>query len=368
MSPRLPLSDIVQNLPTSVPFVGPETLERRHGRPLQVRIGANESVFGVSPVAAAAMSDTINKLWMYNDPEAYELKKALAAHHGIAAQRLHVGAGIDEILGDVVRIFANPGDRVVTSLGSYPTFNYHVHGYGAALVEVAYVDDHTHLAGLAQAAHDADARMVYLANPDNPMGTWHNGADVAGLLAELPEDCMLILDEAYADFAPSAAIAPMEIADPRLIRTRTFSKAHGMAGARIGYAMAHEQVVAALNKVCNQFGVNRLAQVGALASLGDTGFIANVVQQVEGGRREYALLAKDLGLGHIDSATNFLNFDLGSGERARTALAGLLARDVFIRMPGKPPGDRCIRVTVGTPSQRATFADAFRATLATLPT
>jgi histidinol-phosphate aminotransferase len=367
LTPRLPLSDIVRDLPPSVPFIGPETLERGSGRPLQLRIGANESVFGVSPVAAAAMRAAVGDLWMYCDSEAHELMTALSTHHGVSVRQLHVGAGIDEILGDLVRTFANPRDRIVTSLGSYPTFNYHVTGYGATLVQVPYVDDRAHLAGLIRAAHDAGARLVYLANPDNPMGTWHGAADVLGLLAELPADCMLILDEAYADFAPSAAIPPLDHADHRLIRTRTFSKAHGMAGARIGYAIGHDCVVAALNKVRNQFGVNRIAQVGARASLGDAAFIEQVVRQVEEGRREYARLATELGLGYVDSATNFLNFDLGSGDRARTVLAGLLERDVFVRMPGKPPGDRCIRVTVGTPPQRAAFSASLRDTLGVLP-
>ena len=363
MRPRLPLTDLVKSLPREVPFVGPEALERRSGRLLQVRLGANESVFGVSPAAAAAMRKAVEDLWMYNDPEAHDLIAALALHHGVFAEELHVGAGIDEILGDLVRIFASPGDAIVTSLGSYPTFNYHVRGYGARLEEVPYVQDHTDLSGLVRAAHDTGARIVYLANPDNPMGTWHSGDDVLGLLGQLPDDCMLILDEAYADFAPPLAIPPMELADPCLVRTRTFSKAHGMAGARVGYAIADGEVVAALSRVRNQFGVNRVAQVGALASLGDAEFIAGVVRQVEEGRRDYAALAAGLGLGHVPTGTNFVNIDLGSGERARATLAGLLERDVFVRMPGKPPGDRCVRVTVGTPPQRAAFTEALRDTV-----
>lgn len=363
MSPGLPLTDIVKKLPPFVPFVGPEALERRNGRPLQVRIGANESVFGMSPVAAAAIRKAIGDLWMYSDPEAHDLRAALAAHHAVSAAELHVGAGIDEILGDLVRIFANPGDVIVTSLGSYPTFNYHVSGYGATLVEVPYVQDHTDLHGLARAAQEHRARIVYLANPDNPMGTWRAAADVLDLLEQLPDDCMLVLDEAYADFAPAAAIPRMDTAQQRLVRTRTFSKAHGMAGARVGYAVAHGEVVATLNRVRNQFGVNRIGQVGALASLSDLPFIAHVVRQVEEGRQDYAALATQLGLAHVPSATNFVNLDLGSCERARATLEGLLERDVFVRMPGKPPGDRCVRVTVGTPPQRAAFADALRDTM-----
>ncbi|HJP32788.1 MAG TPA: aminotransferase class I/II-fold pyridoxal phosphate-dependent enzyme [Candidatus Latescibacteria bacterium] len=363
MNPRLPLTDIVSSLPKTVPFVGPESLARSNGRPLRVRIGANESAFGVSPAAAEAMQSAVKDLWMYNDPEAHDLITALAAHHHVPTAELHVGAGIDEILGDLVRVLVSPGKAVVTSLGAYPTFNYHVNGYGGRLVEVPYVQDRADLVGLAQAAQEHGASIVYLANPDNPMGTWRVATDVVDLLACLPADCVLILDEAYADFSPAEAIPPLDTIDPRLVRTRTFSKAHGMAGARVGWAIAHAEVVAALNRVRNQFGVNRVAQAGALASLGDPEFIAGVVRQVEAGRREYGELAAELGLGHIESATNFVNIDLGSGERARATLTGLLQRDVFVRMPGKPPGDRCIRVTVGTPEQRDLFAEALRDTV-----
>jgi histidinol-phosphate aminotransferase len=363
---RIPLADIVQNLPPSVPFVGPETLERRNGRLLQLRLGANESSFGVSPVAAAAMQRAVADVWMYNDPESHDLIQTLAARHGLPSSSIHVGAGIDEILGDLVRVVANPADAIVTSLGSYPTFNYHVSGYGARLVQVPYVQDRVDLDGLAQAAQEHKACMVYLVNPDNPMGTWRTSEHVLGLLEQLPDRCLLLIDEAYADFAPAAAIPPITTEDPRLVRTRTFSKAHGMAGARIGYAMAHEQVVLALNCIRNQFGVNRVAQAGALASLGDTAFIEGVVRQVEEGRRDYQALAQELGLHCFESATNFVNIDMGCSDKARATLSGLLQRDVFVRMPGHPPGDRCVRVTVGTPTQRATFGQVFRATVNSL--
>ena len=328
-----------------------------------MRAGANESPFGVSSAARAAMRQAVDEVWMYNDPEAHDLTEALAGHHGVPAGRVHVGAGIDEILGLLVRIFAEAGAPVVTSLGSYPTFNYHIHGYGARLVEVPYVDDRVDFEGLGAAARDSGAHLVYAANPDNPMGTWGTAEQALGLLAALPADAVLILDEAYSEFAPREAVPDMEVFDRRLVRTRTFSKAHGMAGARVGYAIAHKDVVAVLDRVRNQFGVNRVAQAGALASLGEPGHVTEVVRQVKAGRRELARLAEELGLGHVPSATNFVNLDLGSGERARAVQAALLDHGVFVRMPNKPPGDRCVRVTVGTPEQRAAFARGLRAAL-----
>ena len=133
-----------------------------------------------------------------------------------------------------------------------------------------------------------------------------------------------------------------------------------MAGARIGYVVADDVVIAALDKVRNHFGVNRIAQAGALASLKDGEFVRSVVRQVAEGKREYAAMAAELGLQMIPSATNFAAIDVGDGERARTLLQALLMRDVFVRMPGVAPLDRCIRLTVGPPAERSAFAQILR--------
>ena len=145
---------------------------------------------------------------------------------------------------------------------------------------------------------------------------------------------------------------------------RTFSKAHGMAGARIGYAIAPARTIAGLGRIRNHFGVNRIAQAGALASLGDPAFIASVVEEVARGRDEYHALARRLGLASVPSATNFVAIDAGGdGARARALLARLQDAGVFVRMPGVAPLDRCIRVTVGTAEERARFARIFEAVL-----
>jgi histidinol-phosphate aminotransferase len=192
------------------------------------------------------------------------------------------------------------------------------------------------------------------------MGTWNRGGELREFIEQLPENCVLVLDEAYLEFAPEEALLPLDTERRNVVRVRTFSKAHGMAGARIGYAVAHREVMAAFGKVRNHFGVNRVAQAGALASLRDGGFVRNVVRQVEEGRRDYMALAEELGLGAIPSGTNFVAFDIGDGDRARQLMGLLLERDVFVRMPGVAPLYRCIRVTVGTVEERSDFADALR--------
>ncbi|MFT5091095.1 MAG: histidinol-phosphate aminotransferase [Candidatus Latescibacterota bacterium] len=360
MEDKLRFTDIVSGLPPTVPFVPPEALERRAGSELVLRAGANESNFGASPSARAAMCQAVEKVHWYNDPEGFELRGELARYHRVEREEIALGSGIDELLGLLVRLFVEPGDGVLTSLGAYPTFNYHVEGYGGLLHKVPYRDDCEDLQGLARAAGQMAPKLVYVANPDNPMGTWHSAASIEAFALALPPSSLLILDEAYADFAPRDAIPAVDTARRNIVRLRTFSKAHGMAGARVGYAICHREMVAALDKVRNQFGVNRIAQAGALASLRDESFVQSVVEQVAQGRREYAELASELGAVVLPSATNFIAFDTGHSERAKALVKGLLARGVFVRMPGVAPLDRCIRVTIGPTSERRFFTEILR--------
>ena len=359
---------LVESLPSTIPFVGPETLERRRDKAFRVRVGANESAFGISPKAAEAMREAIADISWYNDPEGWELRSAVASLHGVSVDEVLLGAGIDEMLGNVVRMVVESGAPVVTSLGAYPTFNYHVAGFGGVLEAVPYRDDRIDLDALLDAVRRLEAPLVFLANPDNPMGTWHDAEAVRAFIDALPEWTLLVLDEAYIEFAPPSAVFPIDANDPRVVRMRTFSKAHGMAGARVGYAIAPARTVGGLGRIRNHFGVNRIAQAGALASLGDTAFIASVVEEVSRGRSEYHALARRLGLSTIQSATNFVAIDMGKdGDRARAVLARLQDEGMFVRMPGVTPLDRCIRVTVGTAEERALFAEVFEAVAAEFP-
>jgi histidinol-phosphate/aromatic aminotransferase/cobyric acid decarboxylase-like protein len=166
-----------------------------------------------------------------------------------------------------VRLLVAPGAAVVTSAGAYPTFGYHVTGFGGQLLTVPYRADAEDPEALLLAARKAGAQLVYLANPDNPMGSWHRGRRVQEMIERLPGGAVLCLDEAYADFAPPDALPPLDPNEPRVIRMRTFSKAHGMAGVRVGYAIGHPELIAAFDRVRNHFGVGRIAQAGALAAL-----------------------------------------------------------------------------------------------------
>ncbi|MBD3662800.1 pyridoxal phosphate-dependent aminotransferase [Sulfitobacter sp. TSTF-M16] len=351
------LTPLAQSLPATVPFVGPETQERSRGRPFAARLGANENVFGPSPRAIAAMAETGH--WMYGDPESHTLRMALAAHHGTTPDHIIVGEGIDGLLGYLVRLFVGPGDAVVTSDGAYPTFNYHVAGYGGTLHKVPYVDDHEDPATLFAKAAEVDAKLVYLANPDNPMGSWHTGADLAAAMASLPEGTLLVLDEAYVDTAPDGTALRLPLDDPRIIRFRTFSKAYGMAGARVGYGMGHPDLISAFHKVRNHFGMNRAAQAGAEAALADQSYLSQVLEKIAHSQNQIAQIAIDNGLSPLPSAANFVTIDCGAdGAFAKAVLDELVARGIFVRMPFVAPQNRCIRISCGTPSDLAAFAAA----------
>ncbi|MEX0371802.1 MAG: pyridoxal phosphate-dependent aminotransferase [Tateyamaria sp.] len=348
---------LATSLPSTVPFVGPEAQERSLNREFDARLGANESVFGPSPKAVEAMIGT--DIWKYGDPESHALRHALAMHHDIDPAHIMVGEGIDGLLGYLTRLFGAPGDHVVTSLGAYPTFNYHVAGYGGTLHTVPYTDDHEDPAALFAKAAETDAKLVYLANPDNPMGTWHDGKALSQALDALPKGTLLILDEAYIECAPHGTAPEIDPADPRVIRMRTFSKVYGLAGARVGYCIGPAPLIDAFNKVRNHFGMNRAAQSAALAALGDKAHLAHVQDEIDIARRRIADIARENGLSSVPSATNFVAIDCGQdGVFAKDVLDGLISRGIFVRMPFVAPQNRCIRVSCGTPDLMDAFAAA----------
>ncbi|HWK34466.1 MAG TPA: pyridoxal phosphate-dependent aminotransferase [Hyphomicrobium sp.] len=355
--PRAHLTDLIETLPAMVPFVGPEAQERARGRPFRARLGANESIFGPSPNAVAAMAAAAGGNWMYADPESYELRAALARFHGVGIGNIVIGEGIDGLLGLAVRLAVEPSSAVVTSDGTYPTFNFHVSGAGGRLVRVPYRNDRQNLGALVHASRRKDARILYVCNPDNPMGSFWGAEALREMVAALPDGVLLCLDEAYCDTAPGQEGLPIDPDNGQVLRFRTFSKAYGLAGARIGYCIGEARLIAAFEKIRNHYGINRVGQIGALAALEDQAYLADVVAHIARARDMIATIARDNGLQPLPSGANFVTVDCGQdGAFARRVLQGLLDRDVFVRMPGVAPLDRCIRISCGRDEDLAVLA------------
>lgn len=361
------LTDLAATLPATVPFVGPETQERAMGTTFRARLGANESLFGPAPSAIAAMQAAAAEAWMYGDPENHDLRVALAAHHGVNPENIVVGEGIDGLLGNLCRLTITTGTPVVTSLGGYPTFSFHVAGFGGIQHRAPFKGNHEDPEALLDLARGTGARLLYLANPDNPMGSHHPARVIESLIDALPEGTLLVLDEAYIDFAPAGTAPTIAADDPRVIRFRTFSKAHGLAGLRVGYAIAAPALATAFNKVRNHFGVGRIAQAGALAALKDQDYLAQTLARAAIARDRLNAIARDNGFDPLPSATNFVTMDCGrDGDYARAVLAGLVARGIFVRMPGVAPHDRCIRVSLGDDAALSAFAETLPQVIADL--
>jgi len=356
---------IVANLPTSVPFVGPEAHMRANGRPFKARIGANESGFGPSPTAIEAMCSAAPETWMYGDSECHDLREALAAHHGVTPAHIIIGEGIDGLLGMLVRMIVAPGDPVVTSDGAYPTFNYHVAGFGGVLHKLPYRDDHEDPAALLARAAQLRAKLLYFCNPDNPMGTWHSARVVERMVRALPEGTLMVLDEAYIDAAPQGTAPQIDPDDPRVIRMRTFSKLYGLAGLRVGYAIGAPKLIAMFDRIRNHFGIGRVAQAGALAALADQDWLAHVKAKVVASREQIAQIAAANRLYALPSATSFVALDTGQdGAFAKALVGALLTRDIFVRMPFAAPQDRCIRISTAPTGTIDEFAAALPMALA----
>jgi histidinol-phosphate aminotransferase len=356
-------------LPSTVPFVGPEAIERNRGLAVKARIGANENGFGPAPSVMTAITAAAADTWKYADPENFELKQALAAHLGCTADNIAVGEGIDSLLGQIVRLVIDPGMPVVTSFGAYPTFNFHVAGHGGRLVTTPYVNDRENLDGLLDCVRRENAPLVYFANPDNPMGSWWNADNIVAFAKALPETCLVVLDEAYCETGPAGATPDLQalIDHPNVIRTRTFSKAYGLAGSRVGYAISTPGTAQAFDKVRNHFGMNRIGVAAALAALKDQAYLSEVIARISASRDRIATIATVNGLKPLPSATNFVAIDCGrDGVYARAIVDGLMEHGVFIRMPGVAPLNRCIRISTGPDEDMALLEEALPQVLKTI--
>ena len=358
LSPRL--TSLANSLPSSVPFVAPEMTERISGIPFIARLGANESSFGPSPKVKQVIADSTADVFKYGDPDAFDLKKELEKHLKVPNENIIVGEGIDGLMGILCRLMLEQGDIVVTSNGAYPTFNYQVKGAGGRLETVPYLADYEDPDALIEKARQHKAKMIYIANPDNPMGTHHSAETIQRMIDSVPKESLLVLDEAYIELAPDGVAPKLDISNKNIIRLRTFSKAYGLAGARVGYAIGHTDLVKSFDKIRNHFGVNTIGQKAALAALKDQDYVSKVKVSIEQGRERINQIAIENGLNTISSSTNFVAIDCGvDGDFTRKVLSELVRMGIFVRMAFVPPQDRCLRVSVGIPEDIEHFAKAF---------
>jgi histidinol-phosphate aminotransferase len=330
-------------------------LAREYGVADVVKLASNENPLGPSPRVRAAIAGT--DLARYPDANGFELKAALAARHGIAPSRVTLGNGSNDILVLLAEAFLGPGLEAVYSRYAFAVYPLAVQATGAThRVADALPADHAQPYG-----HDLDAmralvgpatRLVFIANPNNPTGTWLDAGALEHFLASLPDHVVAIIDEAYFEYVrepgyPDASRWLDRFAN--LVVTRTFSKAYGLAGLRLGYGVSDPEIADLLNRIRQPFNTSSVAQAAALAALGDTGHLARCIELNAAELQRVAAGCAGLGLGVVPSVGNFLLVDMGA--RAQPIYETLLHEGVIVRPVDNYGMPNHLRISIGLPEE-----------------
>lgn len=347
-------------------------LERELGITGIIKLASNENPLGTSPKAIAAMRGELDETALYPDGNAFALKSALAKHHGTEPSHILVATGSDHILEMAARAFLGAGRSAVISRYGFAVYTIVAQAAGA---ELRYADalpaDHPtqpygHDLAKMAAAITADTRVVFIANPNNPTGTWVDKPSLTAFLEQVPVDCLVLLDEAYFEFAsdfskdyPDGSTLLSRF--PNLIVMRTFSKIYGLAGARVGYALATPKLVEVLNRVRLSFNPNSIGQVGATAALGDTEHLEKTLELNHTELPKLDAGLKALGLKTIPSICNFVTADMG--RPGRPVFQALLKEGVIVRPLDNYGMPNHLRISVGLKEQNLRLLAALKKVL-----
>ncbi|GAB4121309.1 MAG: histidinol-phosphate transaminase [Sideroxydans sp.] len=336
-------------------------LERELGISGIVKLASNENPLGASPAAVAAMQEAIKTIALYPDGNGFELKDALHKRYNVAHANITLGNGSNDLLELAARAFLVPGDRVVYSAHAFAVYALATQAVGATGISVPAAQGFGHdLPAMLAAAKENKAKIIFIANPNNPTGTFLRGDELLAFLRGLPPEILVVLDEAYNEYLPEDkrydSVSWLR-EFPNLILSRTFSKAYGLAGLRVGYALAHEQITDMMNRVRQPFNVNSVAQAAAVAALRDVSFVKKTFELNRRGMAQIAEGLDKLGLEYIPSFANFLTFRIGG---ATAMYRRLLELGVIVRPVANYEMPDWLRVSIGLESENAKFLTALK--------
>lgn len=327
-----------------------------------LKMASNENPLGPSPKALAAIRGALDDLHYYPDGSGFDLKGVLSGMLGVTPAHIVLGNGSNDVLEITARAFLRPGDSAVYSRHAFMVYPLAIQAIGAERIEVPTKGYDTDLAALAAAVRD-DTRMVFVANPNNPTGTFSEWADIERFIERVPPNVLVVVDEAYGEYLPDALVSPTPRwieRFPNLVVSRTLSKAFGLAGLRVGYGLADPRVAEVMNRVRQPFNVNHLAMVAACAALGDADFIAESRKVNAEGLTQLSRGFERLGLEYIPSRGNFITVRVGP---AQAIYASMLAEGVIVRPLAGYGMPEHLRVTVGLPQHNLRFLAALERAL-----
>jgi histidinol-phosphate aminotransferase len=334
-----------------------EELQRELGLKKIVKLASNENPLGVSPKALKAMTESLPHINRYPSPDSYTLRKALSERYDTKIDNVFVGHGSEGIIAVIMRTFLLDDEEALTSEGTFISFRLQANSRGIKLVTVPLKDYRLDLEALADQITDK-TKIIYLANPNNPTGNIFTVHEFQSFIKRVPPRVLVILDEAYFEFAHDDPSYPdsMQYRLDNVITLRTFSKAYGLAGIRIGYGFAHDHLVGNLMKVKLTFEPNTTAQAAGLAAMNDQQFLYETVKLNCDGLEYYYQLFDRLGIEYLKSHTNFVTIILDSEDTVNKLYDKLLKKGVIVR-PLKAFGlGNCIRVSTGLPEENEFFA------------
>ncbi len=327
-----------------------------------VKLASNENPLGMSAAARDAAQQSLGELARYPDGNAFALKAALSRKFDLAPEQLVIGNGSNDIIELAARTFLAPGRSSVFSQHAFAVYPLATNATGAKCIEVA-AKHFGHDLEAMLAAIEPDTRLVFIANPNNPTGTLLSGAALEAFLERVPAQVLVVLDEAYTEYLDAAqrydALAWLA-RFPNLLVSRTFSKAYGLAGLRVGYGIAHPEVADLMNRVRQPFNVSSVALAAAEAALGDEEFIARSAELNRRGMKQLTEAFAELGLEWIPSAANFVTFKVGDAAGVNLAL---LRQGVIVRPIAGYGMPEWLRVSIGLPEENARFIEALRKAL-----
>jgi histidinol-phosphate aminotransferase len=331
-----------------------------------VKLASNENPFGIPESARQAMAAAAAELGRYPDANGFALKAALAKRYDVPAEWITLGNGSNDILEIAAHAFVQSGQSVVYSQYSFAIYALAAQGVGARGI-AAPARDYGHDLDAMLAAIEADTRLLYIANPNNPTGTFIPAAEIEAFLAKVPAHVAVVLDEAYNEYLE--AKDQFESTQwvrrfPNLIVSRTFSKAYGLAGLRVGFAIAQPGVTDLMNRIRQPFNVNSLAQAAAIAALDDKAFLEKGAANNRAGYRQLVAAFEERGLAYVPSHGNFVLVKVGDdeGAGARVNLA-LLKQGVIVRPVGAYGLPQWLRISIGLPEENAAFIAALKKAL-----
>jgi histidinol-phosphate aminotransferase len=346
-----------------------EELEREYGITNSIKLASNENPLGSSPLAVEAIRNHLENLRRYPDGSGHYLRQHLSRQLGVTESAIVLGNGSNEIIDLVIRTFVQPGEEVLMSEPTFLVYHLMTQAVGGHSVQVPLKGFAHDLESMA-AAVTPRTRVVFLDNPNNPSGTVIRPEDFETFRRSIPEDLLIVLDEAYMEFAdPNLTITGLDYVDsqsPRIICLRTFSKAYGLAGLRIGYGIMPAEVADYLHRVRQPFNVNSLAQVAALAALDDHPFLEETQRVVQEGLAFLYKELADLGISTLPTQTNFFLIEVGFD--AKKVYQALLHRGVIVRAMNAYGLDKHIRISVGTLEENKRFLKALKEVLEELET